>query len=312
MRFQVDSRKRKSFWLYVVLVYAITWLPWIPVEWYAAKRGYIIPNPQTIAGLIANGFQDNTHLTLVLLTCISILLPGTVIAAIIAQAYESGKTGLRGLWQRSTHWRVGWRWYGIMLGLLFIIFLPIIIYGLVKGPFPTMQQFSTVLIWLVPMFLYTFLASGMEEPGWRGYLLPSLQTRFSARKASIIVGIVWGIWHWPVFLPTYISTLSAPGGAPQAAITLVVQLILYTAGSMISEAFIYTWLYNHTGSAFLCILFHVLHNNAATYMLMLFPNAGQIIPTLGTIMSWIIAIVLMRFFWVEARNSGAGQQVPSL
>lgn len=308
----MGSRKRKSFWLYVVLVYGITWVLWIPVEWYAAQRGYVMPNPQTIPGLIANGFQDNLHLTLVLLMVVSILLPGTVIAAIIAQAYESGKMGLRGLWQRSTHWRVGWRWYGIMLGLLSILFLPIFSYGLVIGPLPTASQFSTVLIWLVPMFVYTFLASGMEEPGWRGYLLPSLQTRFSAKKASIIVAIVWGIWHWPVFLPIYMNTLGSTGGVPQAVITLLIQLALYTAGSMMSEALIYTWLYNRTGSAFLCILYHVVHNNAATYMLILFPNAGKMIPTVGTIMSWIIAIILMRFFWVEARDSEARQQVHGL
>lgn len=304
----MDNRKQKAFWLYLVLVYAITWLPWIPVEWYAAQRGYVMPNPQTIPELIANGFQDNTHLVLALLTIISILLPGTVIAAIVAQAYESGKPGLRGWWQRSTHWRVGWRWYGIMLGLLGSLFAPIIVYGLVKGPLPTVGQVSTVLIWLAPMFFYTFLASGMEEPGWRGYLLPSLQTRMSAKRASVIVAIVWGIWHWPVFLPIYMSALSSPGGVPQAVITVLVQLALYTVGSMMSEALIYTWLYNRTGSAFLCIIYHVLHNNLATYMLMLFPAIGQMIPTLGTIISWVIAIVLMRFFWVEARDSGAGGQ----
>lgn len=297
----MNSRNQKAFWIYLVLVYAITWLPWIPIEWYAAQRGYVMPNPQTIPELIANGFQDNTHLILVLLTIISILLPGTVIAAIVAQAYESGKTGLRGLWQRSTHWRVGWRWYGIMLGILSIIFLPMVIYGLVKGPIPTSGQVSTVLMMFVPMFLYTFLASGMEEPGWRGYLLPSLQARMSAKRASVIVAIVWGIWHWPVFLPIYMNTLSSLGGVPQAIITILTQLALYTVGSMMSEALIYTWLYNRTGSAFLCILYHVVHNNAATYMLMLFPNIGPMIPMLGTLMSWAIAIVLMRFFWIEAR-----------
>ena len=308
----MDGKKRRAFWLYVGLVYAITWLPWIPVEWYAAQRGYVMPNPQTIPGLIANGFQDNLHLTLVLITVVSILLPGTVIAAVIAQAYESGKTGLRGLWQRSTRWRVGWRWYGIMLGLLLVIFLPIAIYGLVKAPLPGASQFSTVLVWLVPMFLYTFLASGMEEPGWRGYLLPSLQTRFSARKASIIVAIVWGTWHWPVFLPIFMKALGSPGGVPRAVTTLLVQLVLYTAGSILSGAFIYTWLYNRTGSAFLCILFHVLHNNAATYMLMLFPKIGPMIPTLGTIMEWIIAIILLRFFWLEAPGSKSRQPVSAL
>lgn len=300
------SRQRKSFWLYVVLVYLITWAPWVPVELYAARRGYVMPNPQTIPQLIANGFQDNTHLILVLLTIVSILLPGTVIAAIVAQAYEAGKAGLCGLWQRSTHWRVGWRWYGVMLGLLFFIFLPIFIYGAATGPLPTAGQVLDVLIWLIPMFFYTFLASGMEEPGWRGYLLPSLQTRFSAKKASVIVAVVWGIWHWPVFIPIYMNALSSTGGVSQAIITLIIQLSLYTVGSMMSESLIYTWLYNRTGSAFLCILYHVLHNNAATYLLMLFPSAGAMISTIGTVMSWVVAIVLMRFFWTEARDSKIG------
>ena len=301
------DRKRKAFWLYIGLVYLITWLPWIPVEWYAAQRGYLIPNPLTIPELIANGFKDNTHLILVLLTIVSIFLPGTVIGAIIAQNYESGKQGLRGWWKRCTHWRVGWRWYGIMLGLLFVIFLPIFIYGMATGPIPTSGQVLSVLIWIVPMFLYTFLASGMEEPGWRGYLLPSLQTRMSAKKASIIVGIIWGIWHWPVFIPIYMNTLNSVGGVPQAVITLLVQLILYTAGSIMSGALTYTWLYNRTGSAFLCILFHVLHNNASTFMLILFPNLVGTIPMLGVVMQWVVAIVLMRFFWVEAREAKSGQ-----
>ncbi|MFZ5902034.1 MAG: CPBP family intramembrane glutamic endopeptidase [Chloroflexota bacterium] len=303
----MDTRKRKAFWLYVVLAYVITWLPWIPVEVIAAQRDYVMPNPLTIPELIANGFQDNTHLILALLTIVSILLPGTVIGAIIAQAYESGKAGLRGWWQRVTHWRVGWRWYGIMLGLLGLIFLPIFILGMIKGPLPTSGQVTSILVWVVPMFLYTFLASGMEEPGWRGYLLPNLQTRMSAKKASVIIGIVWGIWHWPVFIPVYFATWSSPGGVPQAVITVLVQLILYTAGSIMSGALTYTWLYNRTGSAFLCILFHVLHNNLSTFTLMLFPDLGGTIPMLGTIAQWIIAIVLMRFFWTEARESKLGQ-----
>lgn len=303
----MESRKRKAFWLYLVLVYAITWLPWIPVEVYAAQRGYVMPNPRTIPQLIENGFQDNTHLILVLLTFVSILLPGTVIGGILAQQYESGKAGLRGWWQRVTRWRVGWRGYGIMLGLLALIYLPILVFGMLKGPLPPAGQVSTVLVSLVPMFVYTFLASGMEEPGWRGYLLPSLQARMSAKKASFIVGIVWGIWHWPVFIPMYIATLSSPGGVPQAVVTLLVQVVLYTAGSIMSGALIYTWLYNRTGSAFVCILFHVIHNDIGTYMLMLFLNIGDTIPIIGTLMQWIIAIVLMRFFWTEARESKTGQ-----
>jgi membrane protease YdiL (CAAX protease family) len=34
-----------------------------------------------------------------------------------------------------------------------------------------------------------------EELGWRAYLQPALQTRFSVLRTSVIVGLLWGFWH---------------------------------------------------------------------------------------------------------------------
>ena len=296
----MNGKKRNMFWIFVALAYLITWVPWIPLEQYAAQRGYILPNPQTLPALLENGLQDSTHLTLVLLSFAMIVLSGPLIAAVIAFALESGRKGVYELWKTSTHWRIGGRWYGIMLAITLLINLPAFIVGLIQGPLPTASQVWTILIWFAPVFIYTFFASGLEEPAWRGYALPNLQTRYSAKKASVILGIIWGIWHWPVFIPLYTSALNSPGGVPQALITVLIQLALYIISSMISGALIYTWLYNRTGSVFLCILFHTLHNNLLTYVAMLFPSTTQIIPLLGTIAQWIVAIVLMRFFWTEA------------
>jgi CAAX protease family protein len=294
----VNGWKRYSVWIYVALAYAITWALWLPVEAVASQRGYILPDPSTLSELSKTGFKDGTHL---LLSIISMLTAGPLFAAIIILSFESGKAGLRDLWQRSTHWRVGGKWYLIMLAILFVIYLPAVILGIVKGPVPTASQLLTPLAWFVPMFLYTLVASGLEEPGWRGYALPKLQTRFNAKKASLILGVIWGIWHWPVFIAVYTNALSAPGGsAPQAFFTTLVQLLIYIFGALLPEAFIYTWLYNRTRSVFLCILFHVFHNMAATYAGMLLPAVASVIPVLGGIVQWVIAIVLMRFFWVEA------------
>jgi hypothetical protein len=66
-------------------------------------------------------------------------------------------------------------------------------------------------------------------------------------------------------------------------------------------------LYNRTGSVFLCMLFHTLNNNIMTYAAMLFPSTVQITLLLAMIIQWIVAIVLMRFFWTEARDSDAEQ-----
>lgn len=39
-----------------------------------------------------------------------------------------------------------------------------------------------------------------EEIGWRGYLLPKLRKIFSDKKALVITGIIWGLWHLPVIV----------------------------------------------------------------------------------------------------------------
>ncbi len=51
-------------------------------------------------------------------------------------------------------------------------------------------------------FINSFIALG-EEIGWRGYLYPTLEKRFSPVKAHIIMGIIWGVWHTPINLTGY-------------------------------------------------------------------------------------------------------------
>lgn len=50
----------------------------------------------------------------------------------------------------------------------------------------------------VPVLLFLFLAATFEELGWRGYAFDSLQSRFNYFKASLIFGILWSAWHFPL------------------------------------------------------------------------------------------------------------------
>ena len=55
------------------------------------------------------------------------------------------------------------------------------------------------LAFVIPFFVIDVVANG-EEVGWRGYVLPRLQAKNTALAASLITGVIWGLWHIPKFI----------------------------------------------------------------------------------------------------------------
>lgn len=68
------------------------------------------------------------------------------------------------------------------------------------------QLFLAVLVARILNALATF----REEFGWRAYLLPKL-IPLGGRTAVLVMGIIWGIWHWPVILMGYEYGFGYPG-----------------------------------------------------------------------------------------------------
>jgi membrane protease YdiL (CAAX protease family) len=58
--------------------------------------------------------------------------------------------------------------------------------------------------------LVNSIATFGEEFGWRAYLLPKLMP-LGGRKAVLLIGLIWGVWHWPVILMGYEYGFSYPG-----------------------------------------------------------------------------------------------------
>jgi membrane protease YdiL (CAAX protease family) len=162
---------------------------------------------------------------------------------------KEGVSGLRKLGQRIIQFRFGWHWY--MFTFLIVIAGTagqITINRLLGNTFNG-TLFLTQLGSFLPLLI---LGSLSEEIGWRGYALEKLQTRWNALPSSLIVGLVWALWHLPLFM--MVGTSQHELGDP-----FISFLIKMTASSIL-----YTWLYNNTKhSLWSAILLHWLYTYAS-------------------------------------------------
>ena len=131
-------------------------------------------------------------------------------------------------------------------------------------------QVGIAIVSLVPPLGQVLFLSFGEEFGWRAYLLPKLMP-LGPRKAAMVVGAIWGIWHWPAILMGFNYGLGY-WGAP------VVGPLLFVLVLMFESAF-YAWVTLRSGSVWPAAIAHGVHNTSNK--LMWFFLSGESNPLLG-------------------------------
>lgn len=154
---------------YFVLVYALTWGGVLGIARLLTTSG-AAPSPAEV-GLVALPM---------------LFAPG--LAALALTALAEGRPGVRSLWARLSHWRVGPRAYALAICVMPLLVLAILhaLSALVSPVYaPT----------LALMGLAGLLAGYLEEIGWTGYATPRLLARWSPLRAGLLLGALWGLWH---------------------------------------------------------------------------------------------------------------------
>ena len=200
---------------------------------------------------------------------------GPAISAILLSVFTGGRAGLKKLFAGFLIWRVNVRWYLFsFFGTAVLVLIAIWIHTVTGDAF---LVFNDPKQWYltVPVFGYVLLFSVLgEEIGWRGYALPRLQTNCNALVSSLIIGVVWGLWHLPLFFASW----NFHSGIP-LALFLVQDIAL---------AVVFTWIYNGTGGSLLVVnLFHAASNTTLGILPVLPGDAG------GSMVPLRITVVLL-------------------
>jgi uncharacterized protein len=222
--------KQHPLLTFFVLTYAVAWMLWAP------------------AVIFGDSMPGELGFVLVLLGS---LVPSTVGIVLVAILY--GMPGLRAFLRRLLMYRVGLGWYAAMLALPLIGLLAVGLNMLLGGDAPEMD--TTIIGAFVFLAFSIFPGSALgEELGWRGFALPSLQARRSALRASLILGVIWGCWHLPLYLT----------GSDIRPLGLFLPFVI----SAIAVSILCTWMYNGTGGSLLVVvLFHATINLPLTLLI---------------------------------------------
>ena len=248
-------KKYPLLWFYI-LAFALAWLGWIPLA--LESRGSIRSHPAFLA--------------LPLLPAVA-----PMVAAVIVAQVTGGKAGMGALLKGLVHWRVDVAWYAVA------IFAPLVLQ--LAGMFVTAlfhfsdtfyPTYGSAMELFILAFVTALISNPWEEVGWRGFALPRLQKRSTALVATLIVGVLWALWHLPIFFWT---------SNPMSEYPFLPWFI-----GVVALAFIYTWLYNSTkGSILLAAIFHVSLNTFGAVMM------GVVSITAFSIVCCIVAVALVIF-----------------
>ena len=277
--------------VYIVLAYSISWFCWTTALVIASRTGYFLPAQDEYVVLLESGFSNIQHI----LTSLIFILGGfgPLIAASLVIQFESGAAGLLKLKERILRFSIGFRWYWIAAGVAITIpGIPFLIAVLTPLGEISFLGFDTLLPFALPILLWEIMISFGEEPGWRGFLLPRLQKRFEGEKYIWMLGLIWAVWHYPyVAYHTIVSAGSGP------ILAMIISIVFALAGytiSLIGQTYLYVWLYNHTKSVLLSILFHGVLNFTTLLVLTAVAGSAPAINLMIALMPWVVVMALTR------------------
>lgn len=177
---------------------------------------------------------------------------GPIISALIITNKYSGTKGIKILLRKLLIVKLDVRWYlfSFFLPLLIVVFVLVglfVIFGTIRDfEFNSIGSLSAI-------FFTSIIICANEEISWRGFALPRLQKKNNALISSLIIGLFWGLLHFPLFL----IQLERSGGL---SLLIIVPGFVFMC---ILLSVIYTFQYNSTrGSVLLATIFHTSLNTS--------------------------------------------------
>jgi membrane protease YdiL (CAAX protease family) len=211
-----------------------------------------------------------------------VMLLGPGCAGVLLSRIIDGKGGLWALFSRMVRTSVSLRWYAALLVPPTLILAVLLFLERVVSPVYAPNRFFLGILFGIP-------AGFFEEIGWTGYAFPKMRSQSNALASSVLLGVLWGLWHLPV-----IDFLGTTG--PRGAYRLPFFFAFTTA--MTAMRVLIAWIYTNTESVLLAQLMHMSSTGSLVLLSPLRVTAAQEImwyALYGTVL-WVGVAIVVKVF----------------
>jgi membrane protease YdiL (CAAX protease family) len=274
---------------YFALTFAISW------------GGIVVVIAVARTGVIATQ-EDFTRLIPI---WAPILVLGPSLSALLVTGLADGRPGLQALRSRLSRWRVDPRWYVVALLTGPVCYAAASLALSAESPafLPAIVTTDDRTALVVRGISVALLAGILEELGWTGFAVPALRRRRGATTTGLIVGVLWGLWH---FLPKLFGAAVGQVGA-----LLPVDLGCAVVG-LTGFRILMVWVYDRTRSLPVAML---MHTGITASMMILQPlvtgaRFAAAVLALAAVPWLVVAAVAAVHHAGAARQGPQGQPVP--
>lgn len=214
------------------------------------------------------------------------MLIGPGIAGILLTGLVDGKVGFRNLLSRLFHWRVNIRWYLVaLLATPLLASLLLLALSLFSSDFQiNLLKSDNLAGLLLNGFIAAIMVGVFEEVGWTGFIIPRLARRYTLLSTGLVVGLLWGAWHFILFW----ERGSFSGALP--LLILLGRLFAWLPPFRV----LMVWIYDRTESLLLVILMHASLVFTTTTLVPMSLVGGPLLVWLLTwsFVLWIIVVFI--------------------
>jgi membrane protease YdiL (CAAX protease family) len=258
-----QSIVHSSLTRYLLLTFGIAWVLWLPLL-AAEYMGLPLPLPAIVFITLGTFVPSMT--------------------ALFLTWRNAGTTELRQLLSQALLWRVSPIWYVLaVLGPAAVMLLAMGVHLVLGGAVPDYVPFGVRWFIVAVNFVLVLLIGGPlgEEFGWRGVVLPALEARFRPPWDSLVLGVIWTLWHLPLF---FIS------GAAQHNMPFWLFALL-----TLPFCILITRVYHGSGESLLLVMLFHAAVNTWSGPLKISPEAtGSIRPlVLVALLTWVVALLVV-------------------